>query len=402
MSTITGPSARVGERCGCALVDPEDATPLRPDSPHSLVGEGGGRWPVVEGIPFLRVGREHLRQHALEALDSRDARSALGLLLADQDDFARTPPPDAASIAGAIDAAEGDGTLRDAMRALGFGPVADYFAYRWSAPTYLSGLALLGRHAPPGRPVVEVACGIGHYLRDLRLRGIDCLGLDVVFAKIWLARRFVVPGDVGLVCADAVAGWPLGRASSSPTVFCHDAFYFLDDKPGVVASFRRTAGDAGRILIGHAHNRDFDHRGVAGDPWTPEAYAGLLPGCRMYDDAELARWAWAETPAPARDAGSLAGVEAVALAWPDDGLDTGRTLLDPAPGSRPLRVNPLLVDQGGQMVPRWPSPRFEAEYAEASGYLIGEPTPPDHSRPERDEVARLARRRILLDLPERW
>ena len=396
------------EVAGFPLVDPEDGSVLRLDSPHSLAG-GAGRWPLVDGIPFLRVGRDSLRRSVLDALDAGDERRALVALLADQDDFARTPPPEAGAIHRAINDADGGvATLRDAMANLAFGPVADYFAYRWSAPTYLSGLALLGEHRLEGAPVVEVACGIGHYLRELALRDVACVGVDVVFAKLWLARRFVVPESVGLVCADVAAGWPLGPARGPAVAFCHDAFYFLPNKPGVVASLRRAVGDGGRVLIGHAHNRRFDHRGVAGEPRSPDEYAAILPDALMYDDAELARSAWSGIPASSRNPAGLADVEAVAMAWSASGRisDPGasaanRLALELPPAGRALRLNPILVDEGGRLRPRWPSSRFEAEYADASEYLYGEPTPigPVVDRPE---VDRLARRRILLDLPGRW
>ena len=266
------------------------------------------------------------------------------------------------------------------------------------------------------RPVVELACGIGHYLRDLASRGRACVGVDVVFSKLWLARRFVVPAGVPLVCGDGAAGFPLGPIEPGGVAFCHDAFYFLPEKPRVMAALRRMVGEQGRIVIGHAHNRDFDHGGVAGEPRTPGEYADLLAGCLLFDDAELARSAWAGETAPERSPAELARVEAVAMvqgalmkAQPP-GRD-GPALLDPPPGAR-LRLNPLLRDEGGTMVPQWPSARFEAEYAAASRYLIGESTPDAAildaanrgavGRGTHPEVDRLARRRILLDLPERW
>ncbi len=391
------------------LIDPTSRRPLRADRPWSLT-DGEARWPVVEGIPFLRPGRDDLRRSALDRLDAGNPRAALGLLLADQDDFARIAPPDPPALARLIDAVEdGSATLRDAMAALHFGPVADYFAYRWSSPTYLSGLALLDRHARGGSTVLEVACGIGHYLRDLAARGRPCLGLDVVFAKLWLARRFVVPPEVPLICGDASRGLPVGPIEASAVAFCHDAFYFLPAKGRVIEALLGAVGEGGTILIGHAHNSAFDHGGVAGEPRTPDEYAAFLPGCDLFDDAELARSAWSRTPAPARPPGELAAVEAVAMAWPggEGARDRAPCLTRPIPGAR-LRLNPLLVDEDGTLRPAWPSPRFEAEYAAASPYLFGEPTPSAEvlakaSRGELDpEVARLATRRILLDLPERW
>lgn len=383
------------------LLDPERGAPLDRDSPHSLAGPGSRRWPVVEGIPWLRVGRDRLRSATLDALDAGDARGALIGLLADQDDHARTPPPAPDALGQLVDDVDaGRSTLRGAMAALGYGPVADYFAHRWSTPTYLSGLALLERHWLGGAPVVEVACGVGAYLRDLSLRGVPALGLDVVYSKLWLARRLVVPPAVELVCGDASGGWPLGSPGSPALAFCHDALYFLPDKPAIVAHLRRLVGEDGRILVGHAHNSRFDHRGVSGEPMTPGEYADLLPGSLLYDDAELAREAWSGVPATPKTPGELAGVEAVALAWDARGDLGGRVaagpgLTRPRPGAR-LRPNPLLVDGPDGPAPRWPSPRFEVEYAAGSPYLVGEPAGGGAG------VDRAYRQRALLDLPERW
>ncbi len=391
-------------------LDPITGRPLRSDGPWSLT-DGATRWPVIEGIPYLRRGRDDLRRSALDTLDAGDARAALVILLADRDDYATGLPPDPGTLGHLVEAVDsGRATLREAMAALNFGPVADYFAHRWSAPTYLSGLALLDRHRPDGASVLDLACGIGHYLRDLAARGVPCLGLDVVFSKLWLARRFLVD-RVPLVCGDAVTGLPIGPIKGPTVVFCHDAFYFLPEKPRLVVALRRLVGEDGVILIGHAHNRDFDHRGVAGEPWTPAEYAALLPGCRLFDDAELARSAWSESEAPAREPADLAEVEAVALAWSPAG-PKGRspaegTLTIPPIGSK-LRLNPMLDDDEGTLRPRWPSARFEAEYAGDAPYLVGEPPPGPElihaaSLGERNaEIIRLARRRILLDLPGRW
>ncbi len=396
------------------LLDPLSGRTMVADQPWSLTG-GVTRWPVVAGIPYLRVGRDALRLEVLAALDADDEQRALVLLLADQDDFARIAPPDVASCASLVEAVgEGRASLRSAMVALQFGPVADYFAFRWSSPTYLSGLVLLERFAggADAGPVVELACGVGHYLRDLAGRGRQCAGVDVVFSKLWLARQFVVPDHVPLICADVVEGWPIGPIAGGAVAFCHDAFYFLSKKSRVVTALQRLVGTDGRILIGHAHNRNFDHGGVAGEPQSPAEYANLLSGCRLWDDAALARSGWTDESPPECSPAQLDQVEAVALVWGHGDLtspEADHSLLKPRPGTR-VKLNPLLREADGQLVPDWPSSRFAAEYAAASDYLTGEPIPEPFIQARAEggmvgsdpEVDRLARRRIFLDLPERW
>nr|WP_246406340.1 class I SAM-dependent methyltransferase [Modestobacter versicolor] len=261
------------------------------------------------------------------------------------------------------------------------GRVGDYFAHRWSDPTHLAVLALVGQHWPGDRPVVDVACGIGTQLRELSRRGVrDLLGLDVVWSKLWLAQRFVCPG-ARYVCADLTAAPDL-HVPQPAYVTCHDAFYFLRDKPAAAAAMHALAGPGGTVVVGHAHVAD-----PHGAPLPPDEYARLLGATVLYDDAELTRSLLerrAPRPAPAEE---LAGSEAIGLVAGD--------LRGPAPADLgeplgPLRPNPLYVDGGL----RWPSERYAAEYGPRSGHLPArwpEPLPAD-----------AARRRLLVDLPEQW
>jgi SAM-dependent methyltransferase len=376
---------------GMTLTSPTSGLVLLSDGPGSLT-DGTERWPVVAGIPFLRTGRDELRLAVLDAVDRGDESLALALLLRDQDDWARTPPPSVAEAAALVKTIDRL-TLRDAMAALNFGPVAHYFAHRWSAPTFLSALGLLETHWTDPPLVLEIACGIGQILRDLDGRGTAVVGIDVVFAKLWLAKTFLLP-DVPLVCADVTAGIPIVLPEGT-TILCHDAFYFMPEQERIAASLMEAAGAAGSVLIGHAHNIRFEH-GIAGRPRTPEDYAALFPGCRLYDDAELAAGA-----TPPRTTDELAAVEAVSLVWSGSGA-VPIDLRTPKPGT-PLRPNPLLERWGDRLRPAWPTPAFAREYAAAT--YLDAPLPPgglDEAFAGNATADDLARRRILLDLPERW
>jgi len=335
--------------------------------------------PVVDGIPFARPGREELRDRVAGLLADGEVDRARVALLADADDWWTEPPPPDAQLAR-VPAA---GTLREAMDLLGMGRVGDYFAHRWSDPTHLAGLALLGQHWPGDRPVVDVACGIGTQLRELSRRGVrDLIGVDVVWSKLWLARRFVCPA-ARYVCADLTA-LPDLQVRRPAYVTCHDAFYFLRDKPAAAAEMRRLAGPDGTVVVGHAHVADTVS---AGEPLTPGEYARVLGATVLYDDEELTRSLLERRPPRPARAEELVGSEAIALVAGD--------LRGPAPVDLgeplgPLRPNPLYVD--GEL--RWPSERYAAEYGPRSGHLPArwhEPLPAD-----------AARRRLLVDLPEQW
>ncbi len=305
-----------------------------------------------------------------------DVDGARVALLADADDWWDAAPPPAEQLARVASAA----TLREAMDLLGMGRVGDYFAHRWSDPTYLAGLALLQQHWPGDRTVVEVACGAGHFLRELAQRGLTSLvGVDVVWAKLWLAQRFVCPG-ARYVCADVTALPDLG-VTSPAYVLCHDALYFVRDKAAAARSMRALAGDGGTVVVGHAHVAD-----PHGAPVPASEYARLLGADLAYDDDELTRALLdGRAPRPAPVA-SLEGSEAVALVAGDPRAPAPHDLGQPV---GPLRLNPLY--ERGVLV--WPSDRYAQEYGPRSDYLpaLAEPLPPD-----------AARRRVLVDLPERW
>ncbi len=341
----------------------------------------GLRWPVVDGIRWRRTGREALRERAVALLDDDDVDGARTALLADNDDWWDEPPPPPEQLARVADAA----TLREAVALLGLGRVGDYVAHRWSDPTYLAGLALLQAHWPGDRPVVEVACGTGQFLRELAGRGVhDLVGVDVVFSKLWLAQRFVCPSAT-YVCADATAALPVNVVQPA-YVLCVDALYFLRDKPAAVAAFRALAGDGGTLVVGHTHTPAEVHS--SGESLTVARYADLLGTDLVYDDDELTS-AFLQARPPRPGAGEQA--RAVALVAGDP-CRPGPDLTAPL---APTRLNPLYALLDGTGVRTWPSERWATEYARAGEYL-----------PERVDPAALpvdaVRRRVLLALPEAW
>jgi SAM-dependent methyltransferase len=384
-----------------ALTSPLSGAFLYRDAAHSLAAEGvaGERWPVIEDIPFLRADRAALARDAVELLDAGNTAGALVLLLGDQDNWARTPSPPEADRARLV--AEVDRlAFRDACALLGYGPVGTYFAHRWTDPTYLSGLALAEAYWPGRGSVFELACGPGHFLGAFARRGAEVAGADIVFSKLWLARRFLAPG-ARLACFDAAAPWPL-EGGAFPTVFCHDALYFLPEKAHVARECLRVAGPDGRVLVGHAHNRLVDNLS-AGAPLAPGEYAGLFGAAALYDDRELtAALVEARAPRPT-SAAALSGAPAVALAAGSAAAEAPRPVVAglavPPPGTR-LRRNPLY---GGDGAIHWPSERYEREYGPLATYPPrAEDAPAEAVAGASAAVDALARRRVLVHLPERW
>jgi len=373
---------------------------VTPDTAHSARDAAGRRWPVIDGIAFARASRPELAAEALARLDAGDRDGALVALLADQDDWWRGPTADEAALRALI-RDRGRLTLRDAMAHLSWGPVGDYFAHRWSDPTFLAGLALMEAHwtAPRTAPrtAFELACGIGGYLRALAQRGVACTGADVVFAKLWVARHWVAP-EADLICLDAaITPWPVADDARFDLVACHDAFYFLEPKGPILDRLRRLAGDAGWLAVGHVHNRDWPNLS-AGSALTAEELAGLFPDGTVYDDAELTRAAVERRAPRSAPPGALTGVEAFSVvagpgAAPACAITGALTL---PPEGAPLRRNPLYRD--GALA--WPSERYATEYGPRATYPA-HPTGPERAVAGA-ATAEWAMRRELLDLPERW
>ena len=376
------------------LRSPASGAPLVADTPHSLA-EPGRRWPVIDGIPYLRVGREELAARSLARLNAGDRAGALAVLLADQDDWWDGPAPSEADLRRLVAGADGL-TLRDAMGLLGYGRVGDYFAHRWSDPTFMAGLALIEAHWAEPQSAFELACGIGHYGAELARRGVAYTGGDVVFSKLWLARHWVAP-DAGLVCFDAAAPWPV--AGRFDLVLCQDAFYFLEPKAGILEHLRSLAGPAGSLAVGHVHNREAANLS-SGRAVDADEIAAWFPDGLVYDDDELTR-ALAEARVPvARPPAALRHVEAFAVAAGPGLVHPPRRLDGPATRPSPdarLRRNPLYA---GDAAIAWPSERYRAEYAARATY----PARTDCPAETRDVAAyeAAARRRELVHLPERW
>ena len=377
-------------------VSPHNGEPLVADTPD-LLSDGELLWPVVDGIVYLRP-RHDLREQAVALLQSDRKQEALIVLLQDQDRFAPLPPPHPHDLQALV--ADGNtSNLRQAMQQLNYGPVADYFAYRGATPTFLSGLALLQQTVRTEQPVVEVACGIGHFLRVLEAQGIATVGIDVVFSKLWLARRYLgVQGT--LVCADIERCPPL-TTERPHSVFCHDAFYFFEHKTDALHSLREMAS-GGNLAIGHVHTDAIDH-GVAGYPLSIATYRRMATrGAAFFDDVSLVS-AWLEQgQAQPQNNDELEHAEAIA--WVEG--ETNQELFPLTQPVASLSLNPLLEVDEREAAIRWPSERFREEYEAEAAYLqlSSEETALLNSPEQMSEEQKtnLFRRRILLDLPSTW
>jgi 1,5-anhydro-D-fructose reductase (1,5-anhydro-D-mannitol-forming) len=333
-------------------------------------------WPVALGIAFLRADRRELADAVVSLISSAEYAEALGQLLHDTDDFAPQSPAlkDCIQLAERLLTNDSDLHAREMMELLCYGPVADYFALRGSAPSFFSGLGLLKIGATSERPVIEVGCGAGHFLYWLRTRGVDVMGTDTVFSKLCLAHRFMGIRADRLICAAAgKAHLPIG--TTSPTqVFCHDAFYFIEDKANCLEDFRRLTGQDGTLLIGHAHLSTADHGKVSGFPVALDAYRKLAAvHAHFYEDAALVTVGAGTGPLI-----SEISRNAEAISFIEGNLRTEQFPWWESEGEllhAPLEVTWSPADSSTRM--NWPSAAFAAEYASAD-YLQSSGNPFEH------------------------
>lgn len=119
--------------------------------------------------------------------------------------------------------------------------MAEYFLNRFVMPRYLSAMALVQRFGASDKPVLDIACGYGHFAHYLnrRRRSTPSLGVDINFYQLWGAKKWVAP-DAWYVCCDAGAGLPFKSDSFSGST-CSDAFMYIPEKALLVKEVERVA-----------------------------------------------------------------------------------------------------------------------------------------------------------------
>ena len=360
--------------------------------PH-ILDDGERQWPVVEGIPYLRVGHDELRIEVLSALSKGHLTEALALLLTDRKDdtIPRLEFKDALRAATTAD------SVRTAMENLGYGCMAPYMYHRWCLPTFLSGLALLEAHAKPGMSLFEAGCGMGHFLWVWTERSGPAIGCDLVFSNLWLARKFVAP-KANTVCCDLDFKFPI-QSRASEICFAQDAFHYFRKKPHAFKEMKRISS-RGIVLLGHVHNAAQPNPSP-GCPLELREYAECIHPAVTYRDKDLTAAALVGVPAQlVESAAELSAAEAFAFATNEPADSAQAWLTAPRPGL-PLQLNPLLASGS----PEWPNAKFKAEFVDEWSYLreMTRPSETVIAAAQAGEGCELhARRQVILDLPPRW
>jgi len=365
-------------------------------------------FPVVAGIPIMHL--EPAAVAARERLESGDAAGAARKMFGfDDAERAKRFEERAQSPAA---------SYRELVDTLGPAFEGGYFLFRFSDPTYIVADGVVRGVAAtavrPGARAIDVCGGSGHLTRSLLDFTERPLVADLSFAKLWLARRFTAPGCEA-VCCDGNAPLPFVRYAFD-LVVCSDAFHYIWTKRLLASEMMRIATADGAVVVTHAHNAN-EWNPSAGMPLPPAAYRDLFAemNARLFAERELL----GELIAGGLDLSRRHSADVLENEPALTIIASRRAeVFRAAPVANAkrvrgeLRVNPLYaVDTDGDRATlrlRFPSEDYEQEYAAARTYLadgvvvetrILASLPAAHLSPE---LADLARRRLILDLPKHY
>ena len=368
-------------------------------------------FPVVDGIPVMHLdAASSAARTQIEAGNTEAARlTMVGVSNADRQ---------AAFMALA---ANPEATYKQIVDALGPDLEGGYFLYRFSDPTFVvaeavvnavAGTVLGGR----GR-ALDVCGGSGHITRVLAKHAESTVLADLFYAKLWLARRFMVPA-VAAVCCDGNVPFPFARGAFD-LAMCSDAFMYIWEKRAFVGEMTRAVAGRphGTVFINHTHNQ-LTWTPSHGQPLTAAGYRTLFEGtpARVFGESALfgdvvvgASIDLGRTPTD----DELAGEQALTLvASPVDAVYGTHALQAPSSSGGDWRISPLyeLTVDGDEVrgTLRFPDADYEYEYGTCRAYLPNDVTV---ARADLDAlnrgdsvpaVADLVRRHVIVELPKKY
>jgi uncharacterized protein YbaR (Trm112 family) len=370
---------------------------------------------IVDGIPIMHLeGSSTAARAHVEAGRPDLARRAMFNL----DDEAHAARFDEVASSQAA-------TYRDVVDALGPTFEGGYFLYRFSDPTYIVADAVVrsvaGTVLENGGRAIDLCGGSGHLTRSLLDLSTPAPVLaDLYFSKIWLGRRFTAPGCEG-VCCDGNAPLPFARRAFRYAM-CTDAFMYIWTKRQFIGEMTRLVDDGdggggGAIVIGHTHN-ERTWSPSHGQPLNQDGYRNLFETIepRIFGEAGLFRDVVKGGPLDLgrRDAADVIDADPALTIIASRNPEVFKA--HPLEAARAPRgeygLNPLYAaEQAGDRTTlrlRFPNEDYEQEYGACRQYLPEEVTVTGAVLGRlaegrlTPELAELARRRVVLDLPKRY
>ena len=365
-------------------------------------------FPVVDGIPVLHLNAPSGTARA--CLDAGDSAGALMAMIGVAD------PERMQQFAAA--AASPEATYKDILEALGTDVEGKYFLYRFSDPTFVVADAVVravaGTVLRGGGRALDVCGGSGHLTRTLASIAHRPVLADLFVAKIWLARRFMVPESVP-VCCDGNAPLPFARGAFDYAM-CSDAFMFIWEKRQFVGEMLRAVDGSprGTVVINHTHNQ-LVWSPSHGQALTPAGYRNLFETAapRVFGEstlfADVVRGTTLDLSRTDTDAALDAEVALTLIASPVAAVFEEHGLGTPVATGGEWRINPLFqVDDEGTRLRatlQFPNPEYEDEYRACREYL------PDEvfvdiaafqalqAGATVESLSELIRRRVIVELP---
>jgi SAM-dependent methyltransferase len=130
----------------------------------------------------------------------------------------------------------------------------DYFVYRIGQPRHLAALALASNVTANAKPLLDVACGVGHleHYFTRRRQHVPVVGVDMNFFQLWIAQHWIAP-TAHYVCANVADGLPFCSDSFS-TVVVSDAYHLLPRRDQLNREVDRVAPNQ-MIILTRVGNR---------------------------------------------------------------------------------------------------------------------------------------------------
>jgi len=318
---------------------------------------------------------------------------------------------------------EGEATARDLLAFYYRGSLQselyNHFTYLFGQPRHLAGLSLASLFPTSGKPILDLACGFGHYMHYwcTSRPGQRVIGVDRNFFQLYVAKKRIAPGG-DFICSEADGKLPFVSRSFSG-VFCSDAFHYFLGRWQSVEEMKRLVEAGGSIVLSRFGNRRVEPR--EGYELTVDGYLRLFDGIptRMVSEESLLQ-AYLKKSGPPFDE-QPAMTHLTSQKWLYLLASENRVLFRDHPefeswphAAGRLRLNPLYheihKDPDGNMTLefRFPSKWYEFEnsactrYMPATALVSKEVLNTMASGTWSEDLESLIRQCIIVGMPERY
>lgn len=163
------------------------------------------------------------------------------------------------------------------------GDLFSYYFNRFCMPRYLAATTIISTIPNTAKPVLDVACGFGHFGHFLTGGRIAdwVVGADFNFFPMWAAKRTIAP-EASFVFLDAGQPLPFTDRQFGAAI-CSDAFHYVRNKKGLAAEMSRIV-DAGPLALTRVGNGAV--LPAEGEELTAAGYLDLFGAGRTWLSAE--------------------------------------------------------------------------------------------------------------------